>query len=528
MRRRWLFGMLASLLVVSSFGTEAALAVSHDLAKARGCRTGGFKERNRVDPEWVSVMPDDAPQVAEGVVRASHVAVNDWPPTHDSHDWNFVVTLGPRYNNLHSNTNPTNSGQQQMEMEWEEKYFPVEFRPAVYDRFWMLGRWVFDCGHPPDYRTEIHPPKAVAFTRSTPLPVPITDTQVSSANTTFVYIHGRGGYYNTSVAQQDYDFDIPMPPKPRPTSDPNTHPQPRITITIDHREGHPTTTVTPIVTPVPATNPTHVHVHFPLASTNDPSPDREFGVTIVTAWKQAVPTMGFRTLCVTLDSIQVLNDHDPFGAGEWRLRLYDGQKWVLPSPAVAAALEDVNGGDVVALRDPHTGRACDSIVNVPETGSIRIGASGWESDPIDSLFGSGSIGLSLADENDDIGFVNHAFGASENFGIDTPHDTLSRRTEDEERFDTDPPPDRGGGDYRLRYHITQLPGVSPLRTTVPEVLELNPTTAKGRVIAAGLVPQFSGAEPTMSSYVSDQDPPGGTRVDRGTTVVIFLHKGPVP
>ena len=63
-----------------------------------------------------------------------------------------------------------------MEMEWEigttndgsDDRFPKEFWPSEGDRVWMVGRYIFDCGHPPPH-TELHPANAVAFTHFEPV-----------------------------------------------------------------------------------------------------------------------------------------------------------------------------------------------------------------------------------------------------------------------------------------------------------------------------------------------------------------------
>ena len=166
MRRRMTFFSLVVWIAVAGLAWAATVdipPISNTLAKARGCRDGGFQDRNRIDPEWVSVQASDAPAVAEGVVRTSHVTHKDLPSSHISHDWNFDVALDPAYLGLHSDANHREpNGERWMEMEWETEFFPPAFFPALGDRVWMMGRWVFDCGHPP-YATEFHPPKAVAL-----------------------------------------------------------------------------------------------------------------------------------------------------------------------------------------------------------------------------------------------------------------------------------------------------------------------------------------------------------------------------
>ncbi|HJT49038.1 MAG TPA: hypothetical protein VJ729_12725, partial [Nitrososphaeraceae archaeon] len=162
-----------------------------------------------VIPEWVSVDLLDRPVVAEGVITSSPTTVNhhEWPFSHQSHDNNFHVYLDSKYTGLASVTLPKDeaTGQRIMEMEWEigtantgiTDRFPKQFWPWEGDRVWMMGRWVWDCGHQP-YKTEIHPPFATAFTRSEPYIFP-GDNKPSSAVKSYIYIHGQGGYYNIPV-----------------------------------------------------------------------------------------------------------------------------------------------------------------------------------------------------------------------------------------------------------------------------------------------------------------------------------------
>jgi hypothetical protein len=436
-----LVGALAAVSLLQA-ASAAALEPSSN-GKARGCRTGGVHEINRVRPEWVSVRSNDAAQVAEGVARSSSVAANDFPFSHVSHDWNWDLVPDPAYQFLVGTANGRSGSGRKMDMEWEEAFLPAAFRPAVGDRTWMLGRWVFDCGHPP-YETEIHPPKAVAFTRFAPTVLP-GDAAPSLTNKTFIWIHGRGGYYNRPVAQQNYDFDIALPPQPQLVAQQSrahgaavvTPPvafgaEPRAAILS--RVG----SVTPVLSFVPAGAPTRVHVHYPLASVHDSSPNRQFGATIATGWREQSLGRAYRQLCVKFENIKVLHDHDPFASGEWRLRLFAGQQWVPLSARVNSALNDVDDGQTVALHDAND-RRCGATFNITDQGgSVRIETTGWESDAIDGLFGSGGNILRLADQNDDIGVVSRVFGAGANFGIG-PHSDLS-----------------SSGDFRLRYVISEV------------------------------------------------------------------------
>jgi hypothetical protein len=129
-------------------------------ARERGCRDGGVFHLNRLDPEFVSVRADDQPVVAEGVVHDSHVSYQDWP---FSHDFTFELELDEQYEELCSDANAKEAEPGEVkpviEVEWETKYFPSRYWPVDGDRVWVLGRWIFDCAHPP-CATEIHPPQA--------------------------------------------------------------------------------------------------------------------------------------------------------------------------------------------------------------------------------------------------------------------------------------------------------------------------------------------------------------------------------
>ena len=445
--------LVGAFAAVSLFQAGSAVALEPSgNAKARGCRTGGVHDVNRVRPEWVSVRPGDAAQVAEGVVRSSNVAYHDFPFSHQSHDWNWDLVPDPAYQFLNGTDNGGSGSSRRMEIEWEEKFLPSAFRPAVGDRAWMLGRWVFDCGHSP-YLTEIHPPKAVAHTRVAPTILP-GDAAPSLTNKTFIWIHGRGGYYNRSVAQQDYDFDIPLPPQPGPVLQQSQAKAaavaPPLALGAEPRAVllSQVGSVTPVLSFVPAGSPTRLHVHYPLASLRDPSPNRQFGATIAAGWREERIARAYRQLCVKFENIKVLHDHDPLASGEWRLRLFAGQQWAPLSAKVNRSLNDVDDGETVALHATNDHR-CAAIFNVTDPGgSVRIETTGWESDPIDGLFGSHGNPARLADDNDQIGVVRRVFTAATNFGIGAHSDKSS------------------SGDFRLRYVISEVrrfPAGTPIR-----------------------------------------------------------------
>jgi hypothetical protein len=445
---------LLGLGCYAAFNASVTLAqapagrVDPAVATTRGCRTGGLFRRNEADPHWVSVHDEDN-RAAEGVVRESLISFEDLPLDHDSHDVNFDVKLDDAYDDLNSSANQVNDHRETvMEMEWESKYFPLAFWPVVDDRAWVVGRWIFDCGHPPA-RSEIHPPLATAFTRLEP--AAFTGDAVPSLTTkTFVYIHGRGGYYSSArpVATRDYEFDIVVPPRPSQSA------ELRAEILSLPYGG-------PAIRPLLSVQSGHVHVRYPLAAINDPSPDRKFGAVILAGWREPRLTRGYRKLRITLDNVRINTRHATLAEAEWQLWVLTGNRWIetlrthdapgLPVPTPETG--NVRDRDVVAIRK-------SSEIVVPDDGSlpVRIQTTGWESNSIDRRFGARPNGVrdlriadigGLLNNNAPLGVVAKAYSAAEKFGIGV-HDDLS------ERNPLATTSAKTNGDFNLRYHIEQI------------------------------------------------------------------------
>ncbi|MEZ0367540.1 MAG: hypothetical protein ACAI44_00480, partial [Candidatus Sericytochromatia bacterium] len=349
-------GLLAGWLYLTGPGAMPATALNDTDAKARGCRLGGVMGINRILPSWVSVAADDAPQTAEGIVTRSAVTHQDMPTYHTSHDWNFDVKLDKAYHGLYSEVTRQHAA---MEMEWEINFFPPEFWPVAGDRVWMMGRWIFDCGHPP-YRTELHPVKAVAFTRSEPM-ILAGDKAPSLTNKTLIYLHGRGGYYNAPIADRSYEFDIHLPAKPSASAELHT-------LVLETPFGGPE----PVLTPIPEAN--KVHVLYPLAL-SDPNPERKFAAVVAAGWREPVLTQGYRQLKVTIEKLKINLDHDPRAAGSWRFFARAGSHWM-----EVPGLDEVNNGFVKPINQSF-------VVTVPENGALSLQTTGWEDD-CDGAFSS--------------------------------------------------------------------------------------------------------------------------------------------
>jgi hypothetical protein len=192
---------------------------------------------------------------ASGVVTKSKVAHNDLPENHYSHDWNVDIRVDPGQEGLLSTANEGG----RIEAEWETGVLPDEVSgdganpflprwvlPNLGDRVWTEGHWVFDCGHGVEfggssathYRTEIHPPRAIASMRGQSQALPGSGTTPVPVTAVDLYIHGRGAYMvqqlecgagilklpyplstcpvKTTRIDDLYTFEVCLPPQPKP------------------------------------------------------------------------------------------------------------------------------------------------------------------------------------------------------------------------------------------------------------------------------------------------------------------------
>ncbi len=275
------------------------------------CFEGGIAGINRIRPHYAEIH---GTLTIEGTVVEAHVSHEDVPFDHWSHDRVWHVRLDPRLSYLNSISNDPlpdtprsskNPADKTMEMEWEigtandggTDRFPKEFWPSDGDRVWMMGRYIFDCGHPEEGpRTELHPVTAVASTHFEPLQIPTASPgslPIFAAKTS-IYIHGDGGYYKTPVGGRSYEFDVILPPKPSPTSK-------LVSFIIDTPFGGPL----PIITGPferSGTSENYIHVNYDLNSMAA-SPSHKFGAHIGAGWTDPPQSNVYHYLTVSFDSI---------------------------------------------------------------------------------------------------------------------------------------------------------------------------------------------------------------------------------
>jgi hypothetical protein len=142
---------------------------------------------------------------------------------------------------------------------------------------------------------------------------------------------------------------------------------------------------------------------------NRPNNPLVYSAVIVSGWHEKNNAVKkYRRIKVTFDSVQIHEDHDPLGQAEWNLYLRANGTWLkAPLPA------KVKRGETYPL-----GRSAEFLI--PEEGSVRLQAQGWEADN-DRFFRVGTppdILDSLAkDENEDLGKIEKGFGFPAGFGV---------------------------------------------------------------------------------------------------------------
>lgn len=374
------------------------LALADGNGFARGCRRPGSVVITVADqdvglmlPAWVpiagttSVVRDHTTgetrfaadfsgetRTIEGILVKSKITDNDFPfqPWHTYYDWNFYVRADTQYTYLNS---PTNIEEDEglIECEWDTAFLPSWAWPQDGDRIWLVGRWIYDCGHPTvhGHKSEIHPPKAIASFRSEAVQFE-GNPGPTRANTTALFIGREGGYWRQPINDQDYAFDLYLPPQPYAEA------VPRWTIA-------PQTGVLPVqpqLTPFPAGAPRALRVVIPLKGVN-PHPEN-YGVIISGGWSDPLGTEAtlVKRFRVTIEEILMDANLDPTGADEWYIYVGVNGHWNIWQ-SLSGASHRLNYSVDLALHPSD---------------QIHITVCGFEADEIHDLIGD-TIGLSWAE-----------------------------------------------------------------------------------------------------------------------------------
>ena len=415
----------------------------------------GLASFDIADEGWVWVNPARKFRSVSGRVTKSHVAYNDTPANHDSHDHNTKIVVDQGQEDVLSIANDDDPSDPRavdtLEMEWEigakpgEKKgdgarptFPKWAWPSVGDRVWVDGSWVFDCGHPTEevvgftpppfpvpivikhYRSEIHPARAIASMRDQARALPGSGNMAVPVTATDLYIHGRGGFVvdqlncgmgiiidgvpgsgdhdgcgtKTSPIDVNFQFDICIPPKPDDST---------LTWITEAGPGN-TVAVEPTLTAVPASaacaasfDPNFMlHAVVPLAGTGV-TPQDVYARKIYVGWVGGTQPE-LRHFKVTLKRMDLHDDQDVDpGDGElsffWMNVNLADREWI--------RLSDHANGNMNDYDDDHfsgdgfmnfTGAVWDFYVRPGQT--FTISAHGYDQDCYDGWFGDHDLQIS--------------------------------------------------------------------------------------------------------------------------------------
>ncbi len=367
---------------------------------ARGCRRPGAltilgKDVGLEIPGWVPIVGETAlvrdhtsgktifrfkedfageTRTVEGILARSHVTHTDFPfqPWHAFYDWNFHVRPDKQYTYLNSPANKHNdTGELEIECEWDTAFLPSWAWPQDGDRVWIVGRWIYDCGHPETngHRSEIHPPKAIVSYRTEAVQFQ-ENSGPTRANQAILFIGRDGGYWRQPINDQDYAFDLYLPPKPYAEAVP--------VLKVEPQTG--ALPVQPQFTPFPVGVPSALRVVIPLKGVN-PHPDN-YGAIISGGWSDPHRTenVQVKRFRVTVEEILMDANLDPTDTDEWYVYVGVNGRWKI--------FEDLGGAS------HKLNYSVD--LDLHPSDQIHITACGREADEINGLMGR-PTGLSWAD-----------------------------------------------------------------------------------------------------------------------------------
>lgn len=329
-----------------------------------------------INPEWAAVdVGSHSPPLSDPITV--HATVNfskineagDFPTDHVSDDQNTFATLDPSEQGFVAtgNVGPHGVEAGQIELEWEISSYPLFAWAGTGDRYTGTGRWIWDCGHPdPDpvgscsttlvescvvnadcaaphcpscvagetctgvtfnYHSELHPPRAVAVTRTHGYRSSKTVRFGKRATRTDVWINPDGGGASdlcmethlasalsllstecyplshpiANVNAADFAFDIALPPRP-----PGDTLPPRVKIYDRTPPGLPRPPVT--TTFVDGPNPIVHAVVRMTAPVHGKLPSR-VGKTIIARWHH--DTTPVTRIRVHVTDVEIVNPLKP-------------------------------------------------------------------------------------------------------------------------------------------------------------------------------------------------------------------------
>ncbi len=406
-------------------------------------QTSPFDQLAAVNPEWAPVVngasPFSSPILVHGTVVDSHVSQLDFPAGHVRFDQNTDIALVPADVHFLATGNMA-GGQPVLELEWETGSYPSWAWAGEGDRIVALGRWIFDCGHPDpipghksgsgepcltaadppagvaclgavfNYRSEMHPPQAVAVIhsggganiRDAGRAVPVTRADV------FVSADGGGAGDACVVTHKstvdailgapcfplsaplallppgaaplnstDFTFDVPLPAV-RSGRQPVLRVLPRTTPAL----GSTPVPARLLVTPHLDGADPHYEVTVRMTEAVGGRMPTGFAATLLAGWQQA-PDSPMVHLRVTIDGIVVNDALKPVVPGVptpagWKMQTNVNNEW-----------QEIGGLDQVAFSSVglFTPASAQYDLFMPRSTPLHLHADAASMGCVDTLFG---------------------------------------------------------------------------------------------------------------------------------------------
>jgi hypothetical protein len=414
-------------------------------------------------PHWTYVPGSSDPTTIEGQVTYSKYATDDTFWDHHTSDSNFFVYPDAQYQGMLAAPGNFHTGEPnelgRIEVEWEFGSFPSWALPRQGDRVHVEGAYIFDCGHSPGYRSEIHPPRLVMALRnqaqdsyggqSTPRPgwpgtLPGLGSLPIATSRADIYASSDGGEareqencfgllsgcpfgldWYQPLADHNYHLFVPAPVKPAGNYS-------MLWQATDRPIPGGMTRFTPTITP--STDPSNpgVNVDYDFSSFTEPSNHLYgAGTSVVVGWNKPAVTAP-RRVKVVIDSYHV---DDPMD-GSYTLCLptctkyfFDG-KW---------SLSTIVGDRFSYLLSPDKNVDL-SVVCTPFNTDIQPGD--YSIRPFSIVVGGGCPGVDVSNSfevtllpgqplrvfvrgvehesftpNQEIGLAEHIFTEAQNYGV---------------------------------------------------------------------------------------------------------------
>jgi hypothetical protein len=401
-----------------------------------------------VNPEWAPVLngssPFSAPVMVHGTAVESHVSRDDFPAGHVTFDQNTELQLDAADASFLASGNyfapNLHDGKPTLELEWETGSYPAWAWAGEGDRVVAQGRWIFDCGHPSpipgvkqgttipclsdadapagvpcigavfNYRSEMHPPQAVAVIRSGGAAMPGDAGRAVPVTRADVYLSADGGGAGDAcvvthkstlnailgapcfplraplalippgaapLISRDFSFDVPLPAV-------NGGTDPILKVIGRPTPAFGTTPVTPQLSVVPHLGGANPHYEVTVLMTQ-PVGGRMptgFAATMLAGWQRS-PASPLVHLRVTLDGVTV---NDPLKPANLPVAVPPGWKM---NAELNGAWQDVGG--LGGIGTGSTGQtvpiATSYDVFLPRDQALNLHVDAASVGCIDTLFG---------------------------------------------------------------------------------------------------------------------------------------------